>query len=186
MIYPAKYRAGNRRPYGIGYAVNQSVGYTYNALCQNGNQLNAPNLFDGDLTTFVGDTNGTDNNDLIVTIYNITPKLAANLLRFYCNANAPPLSSDGTVQSGRWVSVKVEWSDDTTNGINGTWTLLNWTAPNGVFAAGTWGIGGVIASNQGWNDWYFQNGTAHKAYKFSAQQPNEYTGIAEMQLLATN
>lgn len=161
---------GGRGERGIGFRFS---GISYSGLVSGGNTTTFANLVDGDLTNWVGDSAGGDNNTITVTIYNIAPITRFNLLRVYINSAFP----SGGASAGRWEEVVVEGSNDTTTGSNGTWSNIGW-------ADGTTIKTLTGAPQDVWNDYPFNSVAPYAAYRFRQTKIEQYVSIHEIELVS--
>lgn len=157
---------------GIGFRFPNNSGITYSGLVTGGNTTTFNNLVDGNLTSWVGDSNGADNNSITIVFYNISPVVRFNLLRVYINSAFP----SGGVSAGRWNQVAVEGSNDTTNGTNGTWTTIGWDD-------GTT-LKDLSSPQDQWVNYPFNNVAPYAAYRFRQTNIEQYVSIHEIELIA--
>ena len=157
---------------GIGFRFLNNSGIGYSGLITGGNTPTFANLVDGNLTNWVGDSSGADNNSITVVLYGISPAVRFNLLRVYINSAFP----SGGVSAGRWNQVAVEGSNDTTNGTNGTWTNIGWDD-------GTT-LKDLSVPQDQWVNYPFNNVAPYAAYRFRQTNIEQYISIHEIELIA--
>jgi len=157
----------------IGAIGNRFSGISFNGGVSGGNMTNFNNLVDGNLSTQVGDSYGS-NSAMTFVIYNISPKKPFNTLRGYVNSS----TMTGALGSGgRWYDVYVEGSNDTTNGSNGTWTSIGWANGNPTRSL-------LFMPINSWVEYTFNTDAPYSAYRFRMSRVSQYIGLNEIELIA--
>jgi len=106
---------------------------------------------------------------MTISFYNISVPRPYDTIRYYIVPNS--------YFTGRWNTVYVEGSNDTTNGSNGTWTNIGWAdGSNTKHLSGPQGE---------WVEASFNRVDPYKAYRFRSTSIEQYITVNEIELISS-